>query len=78
MTRPNTEASHPQYCGNEPNTAPNTDTQMEQSCLECTISELEKNLKDPNCTRDNDDVMTELRQSQRDLSRLKWKRLLGI
>jgi hypothetical protein len=53
--------------------ASNTDTQMEQSRLEYTISELEKNLKDPNCTRDNDDVMTELRQSQRDLSRLKWK-----
>jgi hypothetical protein len=56
----------------------NTDTQMEQSRLEYTVSELEKNLKDPNCTRDIDDMMTELRQSQRDLSRLKWKRRLGM
>jgi hypothetical protein len=58
--------------------ASNTDTQMEQSRLEYTISEAEKNLKDPNCTRDIDDMMTELRQSQRDLSRLKWKRRLGM
>jgi hypothetical protein len=41
--------------------ASNTDTQMEQSRLEYTIFELERKLKDPNCTRDVDDMMTELR-----------------
>jgi hypothetical protein len=50
----------------------------EVSRLEYTIAELEKNLKDPNCTRDIDDLTTELRDAKRDVSKLKWKRRLGM
>jgi hypothetical protein len=59
--------------------APRTsDADMEHSRLEYTIAELEKSLKDPNCTRDIDAMTEELRQTKRDLSRLKWKRRLGL
>jgi hypothetical protein len=50
---------------------------LEVPRLEFTIDELEKNLKDPSCTRDIDDMMTELNQAKGDLRRLKWKRRLG-
>eukprot|EP00529_Nitzschia_sp_RCC80_P021850 CAMPEP_0113483292 /NCGR_PEP_ID=MMETSP0014_2-20120614/23359_1 /TAXON_ID=2857 /ORGANISM="Nitzschia sp." /LENGTH=384 /DNA_ID=CAMNT_0000376835 /DNA_START=69 /DNA_END=1223 /DNA_ORIENTATION=- /assembly_acc=CAM_ASM_000159 len=54
------------------------DQEMEISRLEYTITELERNLKDPNCTRDIDDMVDELKQSKRELSTLKWKQRLGL
>ena len=55
-----------------------TDVQVEESRLEYSIAELEKQLKDPNGTRDIDNMTSELRQAKRDLSKLKWKRRLGL
>jgi len=55
-----------------------TDVEMNIGRLEYTTSELEKNLRDPMCTRDIDDMQQELRQSKRELSKLKWKRRLGF
>jgi hypothetical protein len=55
-----------------------TDVEVEESRLEYTITELEQQLKDPNGTRDIDDMASELRQAKRDLSKLKWKRRLGL
>jgi len=55
-----------------------TDIEMEMGRLEYTISELENNLKDPMCTRSIDDVMIELRQAKRDLSKLTWKKRFGF
>jgi hypothetical protein len=52
--------------------------EVEISRLEFTVDRLEKDLKDPTCTRDMDDMTNELRQSKRELSRLKWKRRFGI
>ena len=54
------------------------DQEMEISRLQHTIAELERNLKDPNCTRDIDDMVNELNQSRRDLSTVKWKQRLGL
>mmetsp|Transcript_27461 Transcript_27461/g.65941 ORF Transcript_27461/g.65941 Transcript_27461/m.65941 type:complete len:387 (-) Transcript_27461:4835-5995(-) len=54
------------------------DQEMEISRLEYTIAELERNLKDPNCTRDIDDMVDELKQSKRELSTIKWKQRLGL
>jgi len=59
--------------------APSTpDIDMDISRLEYTVSQLEKSLKDPTCTRDMDDMAAELRQAKRELSGLKWKRRLGF
>jgi len=55
-----------------------TETEIEMGRLEYEISELEKNLRDPMCTRSIDDMTTELRQAKRDLSRLTWKRRFGL
>jgi hypothetical protein len=51
---------------------------MDLARLEYTISQLQQNLKDPNCTRDMDEMASELRQAKRELSALKWKRRLGF
>lgn len=59
-------------------TSSKNDTEIELSRLEYVIADLEKNLKDHNCTRDIDEMMAELRQSKRELSALKWKRRLGL
>jgi hypothetical protein len=53
------------------------ENKMEISRLEYTIAELERNLKDPTCTRDLDDMVAELKQAKRQLSTLKWKQRLG-
>ena len=55
-----------------------SESEMEISRLEYTIEQLTKNLKDPTCTRDMDDMRNELNQAKRDLSKLKWKRRLGF
>ena len=55
-----------------------TDVEMSIARLEYEISDLSKNLRDPLCTRDIDDMQNELRQSKRELSKLKWKRRLGL
>jgi hypothetical protein len=55
-----------------------TDVEMNIARLEYDITELSKNLRDPLCTRDMDDMQHELRQSKRELSKLKWKRRLGL
>ncbi len=52
--------------------------EIEMGRLKYEISELEKSLKDPMCTRSIDDITTELRQAKQDLSRLTWKRRLGL
>jgi hypothetical protein len=55
-----------------------TDRDMEISRLEYTIDKLQKDLKDPACTRDMDDMAGELQQSKSSLSKLRWKRRLGM
>eukprot|EP00980_Cylindrotheca_fusiformis_P013915 scaffold3618_cov129-Cylindrotheca_fusiformis.AAC.15 len=55
-----------------------SDVDLEVSRLEYTVAELEKDLNDPNCTRDIDDMTNELKEARRDLSKLKWKRRLGL
>ena len=52
--------------------------EVEMSRLEYTIDQLQKDLKDPTCTRDMDDMRAELNQAKSELSRLKWKRRLGF
>ena len=56
----------------------NADDEINIMRLEHTIEELNKSLKDPMGTRDIDDMTAELKQAKKDLSRLKWKRRLGI
>jgi len=51
-----------------------TEVDIEISRLKYEVSELQKNLRDPMCTRSIDDMTTELRQAKRDLSRLTWKK----
>ena len=53
-------------------------TEIEIGRLNYEISELEKNLRDPMCTRSIDDMTTELRQAKRELSRLTWKKRFGF
>jgi hypothetical protein len=60
------------------NSTSSTDTEIELSRLEYLIADLEKNLKDPTCTRDIDEMMAELRRTKRELSALKWRRRLGL
>lgn len=55
-----------------------TETDIEMGRLQYEISELEKNLRDPMCTRSIDDMTTELRQAKRELSRLTWKKRFGF
>mmetsp|Transcript_2836 Transcript_2836/g.7787 ORF Transcript_2836/g.7787 Transcript_2836/m.7787 type:complete len:408 (+) Transcript_2836:253-1476(+) len=55
-----------------------TQVDMEISRLKYNISELEKNLRDPMCTRSIDDMTTELGRAKRDLSRLTWKKRFGL
>ena len=55
-----------------------TDVEMKMGRLEYVVSELEKSLRDPMCTRNIDDMTTELRQAKRELSKLKWKRRFGF
>jgi len=55
-----------------------SDLEVNISRLEFTVSELQKNLKDPTCTRDMDEMATELRLAKRELFGLKWKRRLGL
>jgi len=55
-----------------------TDVEMEIGRLGYEISELERSLRDPMCTRDIDGMTTELRNAKRELSKLKWKRRFGL
>jgi hypothetical protein len=55
-----------------------TQTEIEKGRLEYEISELEKSLRDPTCTRSIDDMTTELSHAKRDLSRLTWKKRFGF
>jgi hypothetical protein len=55
-----------------------TDRDMEISRLDYTIDKLQKDLKDPACTRDRDDMTEELKQAKSSLSKLRWKRRLGM
>lgn len=54
-----------------------SNAEIEKMRLEYTVEKLGKDLKDPNCTRDRDEMQAELKQAKRDLSRLRWKRRLG-
>jgi hypothetical protein len=54
-----------------------SDQTIEISRLEYTIAELQRNLKDPTCTRDIDDMVSELKQAKRQLSSIKWRQRLG-
>jgi hypothetical protein len=47
---------------------------IERSRLEYTVSELQRQLKDPNCLRSVDDMMDELKVAKAELSRLKWNK----
>jgi hypothetical protein len=55
-----------------------TDRDMEVSRLEYTIAKLQKDRKDPASTRDMDDMAEELQQAKSSLSKLRWKRRLGM
>ena len=55
-----------------------TKMEIEMERLKYEISELEKNLRDPMCTRSIDDMTTELRGAKRELSKLTWKRRFGF
>lgn len=55
-----------------------TDVERKMGELEYVVSELEKNLRDPMCTRSIDDMTTELSNAKRELSKLKWKRRFGL
>jgi len=55
-----------------------TDVERRMGELEHVVSELEKNLRDPMCTRSIDDMTSELSTAKRELSRLKWKRRFGL
>lgn len=55
-----------------------SDVEIDKLRLEYTVEKLENDLRDPNCTRDHDEMRAELKQARRDLSRLKWKRRLGL
>jgi hypothetical protein len=55
-----------------------TDRDMEISRLEYTIDKLQKDRKDPASTRDMDDMAEELQQAKSSLSKLRWKRRLGM
>ena len=50
---------------------------VRRSKLEWEIQTLQTNLQDPNCMRDRDEMMEELKQAKRQLFSLKWKRRLG-
>ena len=51
-----------------------SDNDIDRLRLEYTVEKLEKDLRDPLCTRDHDEMRAELKQAKSDLSRLKWKR----
>lgn len=55
-----------------------TDTDIDRMRLEYAVEKLQKDLRDPNCTRDHDEMRAELKEAKSDLSRLKWKRRLGF
>lgn len=55
-----------------------SDMEIDRLRLEYTVKKLEKDLRDPTCTRDHDEMRAELKQAKSDLSRLKWKRRLGL
>lgn len=55
-----------------------SDVEMKMSQLEYEISELERDLRDPMCTRNIDDMTTALRKAKRELSKLRWKRRFGL
>ncbi|KAL3934943.1 MAG: hypothetical protein SGBAC_009448 [Bacillariaceae sp.] len=46
--------------------------------LEYTIDELEKDLKDPTCTKDIDTMNEDRTKAKTELRKLKWKRRLGL
>lgn len=54
------------------------DSEIHRMRLEYTIQELEKSLKDPACTRDRDEMQTDLSRAKKELSRLNWKIRLGL
>jgi hypothetical protein len=54
-----------------------SDFEVQVSRVEYQIAQLERDLKDPNCHRDIDDMQQELKSAKDELSRLKWKRWLG-
>ena len=55
-----------------------SDNDIDRLRLEYTVEKLEKDLRDPLCTRDHDEMRAELKQAKSDLSRLKWKRRLRL
>eukprot|EP00934_Nitzschia_sp_Nitz4_P005212 Nitzschia sp. Nitz4//scaffold28_size193895//177849//178793//NITZ4_001690-RA/size193895-processed-gene-0.285-mRNA-1//-1//CDS//3329546057//5202//frame0 len=55
-----------------------SDDEIERLRLEYTIQKLGEDLQDPLCTRDRDEMQDELKQAKRDLSRLRWKKRLGM
>jgi len=46
--------------------------------LEYTIDELERDLKDPNCTKDRDTMNEDRSKARSELRKLKWRRRLGM
>jgi hypothetical protein len=61
--------------GNNKNSS---DVEIDRLRLEYTVEKLEKDLVDPYCTRDHDEMRAELKEAKGDLSRLKWKSRLGF
>jgi len=60
--------------GSKKSTSNASSMEIEMGRLKYEIIELEKNLRDPMCTRSIDDMTAELRLAKRDLSRLTWKK----
>ena len=60
--------------GSKKSTSNASSMEIEMGRLKYDIIELEKNLRDPMCTRSIDDMTAELRQAKRELSRLTWKK----
>jgi hypothetical protein len=60
--------------GNSNSSANVTMDDIERSRLEYTVSELQRQLKDPNCLRSVDDMMDELKVAKAELSKLKWNK----
>jgi len=61
-----------------PSTHRMTADQMEESKLNYEIEQLQRNLKDPSCTRDMDEMQQELQNNKSKLRKLIWKRRLRL
>ncbi|CAJ1961659.1 unnamed protein product [Cylindrotheca closterium] len=55
-----------------------SDLDVDIARLEYTIGEVERDMKDPNCTKDRDTMDEDRSKARSELRKLKWRRRLGI